>query len=376
MEKPTYVDTRKYPSIGDLSMNSKRIWGDAKHPTNANWYIQEKIDGSQLTVMVNPAYEAVQDDPDTKVEPLLFFNKGTPVAYTNKTFLKTINMLTYMAKTAKPDCNFDPQYTYHGEAVCSTRHNVAKYDRVPRYYFIIYDITNRNGTWLGPSSLGAEVARLGLEMTPILAWGGFGSANLDDPLSPYVECQQLIETILAGTRKSILGGMPEGVVLKHPGFINEKGKTVATKLKYVTPAFREAHAMKNKGEQATPESAVQEVGKAYSVGARFYKAVQHARDAGELKFDVTDAVKLKERLDDDFERERKPEAMNYLWAELAPHVKRACRTGFDEWYREYLAAMEVELQLLGVKDTKEEPNGDAGYYIIKGQEWTVTEKPN
>lgn len=334
MDKPSAkpethaVGSYKYPSIDNLSLTSTRVWGDEEHPSNANWYIQEKIDGSQLTIIVNPEY----NEADSKSQPLLFYNKGGLISYTNKVFLKAINMLTHLAKSSDPSIKkFDPKLAYHGEAVCSTQHNVAKYEHVPRYYFIVYDITTIDGAYLDPREVEYQArVRLGLEVVPLLA------INSNPKISPYAICKDLVGRMMEGTIKSILGGAAEGIVLKHNTFIDKKGKTVATKLKFVTPAFRESHAMKNHREKATPETAVQEVGKAYSIPARFHKAVQHLRDADKLKFDMTDVIKLKEELDDDLEREVMTEVMTYLWAELAPHVKRACRVGFDDWYRDHL----------------------------------------
>ena len=123
----------------------------------------------------------------------------------------------------------------------------------------------------------------------------------------------------------------------------------------VTPEFKESHAMKQtKGERPTPESSVAEVGKSFSTPARFHKAVQHLRDAGKLKNTPEDLYKLKEELDDDLEREARDEIMMYLWAELAPYVKRACRTNFDEWYKEHLEQMSRQDVVLETPHTSPE----------------------
>lgn len=310
--------TVKYPSIDNVKLNSSRSWkGDSPgEENNHRWYIEEKVDGSQLSFVVSD-----EDQPT-------FYNKGSTINPTNKVFVKTINMITTLA-TRKI---FNPTYVYHGEAVCSSRHNVVQYERYPKYYFILFDIQTSTGL-LDPDEKRAEAERIGLEVIPTLIW------NTDPERSPYTVCQEFIDNIVAGKITSILGGRPEGIVLKHHNFIS-RGKAVATKLKMVTPEFKESHAMKQtKGERPTPESAVAEVGKSFSTPARFHKAVQHLRDAGKLKDTPEDLYKLKEELDDDLEREARDEIMMYLWAELAPYVKRACRTNFDEWYKEYLEQM-------------------------------------
>ena len=312
----------KYPSIDNLSMNSSRSWaGDAPgEEGNVNWYIEEKIDGSQLTFRLRHEGDA---DYNAEAPSLLFFNKGGNVGSTSKVFVKAINLLNTVCD------RFNPSYVYHGEAVCSTQHNVVKYVRPPKYYFILYDIGTPSGL-LDPIQKRDEGQRVGLEVVPTLYLNRVGH------VSPYQKCQSLIDDIRYERLTSILGGPPEGIVLKHHAFVY-RGKTTATKLKLVTPDFRESHAMKQHKEQATPETAITAVGQAYSLPARFHKAYQHLRDAGKLKGDDVDFFRIKEELDNDLEREAREEVTAYLWAELAPYVKRACRTGFDEWYKQKLA---------------------------------------
>jgi len=315
----------KFPSIDNLNPKSTRVWaGEGAEANNHFWYVQEKLDGSQFTFVLNPEY----NPEDPKSPQLLFYNKGGAINPTNKIFLKAMNMLNVLAKTGV----ISRQYVYHGEAICATNHGVVKYERMPKYYVVLYDLTTLDGKYQHPAVVDTEARRLGLEAAPVLY------LNFDCSISPYEVCQRLVDEIAAGKIKSLLGGTPEGVVLKHESFVS-RGKTVATKLKLVTPAFRESHAMKQHKEQATPASSIEEIGKAYSLDARFQKSYQHLRDAGKIKHVMEDALKIKEELDDDLERECRDEIMMYLWAELAPYVKRACRTGFDEWYKNKLAAL-------------------------------------
>jgi hypothetical protein len=326
----------KFPSIDNLNPKSTRVWaGEGPEANNHLWYVQEKLDGSQFTFVLNPDY----NPEDPKSPQLLFYNKGGAINPTNKIFLKAMNMLNVLAKTGR----MSSQYVYHGEAICSTNHGVVKYERVPKYYVVLYDLTTLDGKYQHPATMKAEATRLGLEAAPVLYF------NFDRSISPYEVCQRLVDEIAAGKIKSMLGGTPEGVVLKHESFVS-RGKTVATKLKLVTPAFRESHAMKQHKEQATPASSIEEIGKAYSLEARFHKSYQHLRDAGKLKHVMEDVIKIKEELDDDLERECRDEIMMYLWAELAPYVKRACRTGFDDWYKNKLEALNAAEKVESMKE--------------------------
>ena len=122
----------KYPSIGDVKVNSSRSWkGDVSgEENNHRWYIEEKVDGSQLSFVVSEELTVT------------FYNKGSTINPTNKVFLKTINMITTLASKKI----FNSTYVYHGEAVCSSRHNVVQYERYPKYYFILFDIQTPSGT--------------------------------------------------------------------------------------------------------------------------------------------------------------------------------------------------------------------------------------
>lgn len=328
MDAPTKSQNVKFPSIDNLNPKSTRTWGGSGDENeNHLWYVQEKLDGSQISFVTNLKYDA----SDPKSERLLFYNKGGAISPTNKIFLRTMNMLTVLASRVA----FDPQYVYHGEAIGTVNHGVVKYGRVPKYYVVLYDLATLDGKYLHHEKLKAEADRLGLEVAPVLF------QNKEPAISPYEVCQRLVDEITAGKIPSLLGGTPEGVVLKHHAFFS-KGKHVATKLKLVTPAFRESHAMKQHKEQVTPASCIEEIGKSYSLEPRFHKAYQHMRDAGKLKHTMDDVLKIKEELDDDLERECRDEIMMYLWAELAPYVKRACRTGFDEWYKRQLETKQAE----------------------------------
>jgi hypothetical protein len=69
-------------------------------------------------------------------------------------FAKAIAMLNSVKD------KFNPDLRYHGEAVCSRKHNVVQYDCVPAYYWILYDI-QEEGTrkYLGVEEMETEAKR-------------------------------------------------------------------------------------------------------------------------------------------------------------------------------------------------------------------------
>lgn len=114
---------------------------------NYRWYIEEKVDGSQMSFMLS------SDEEHT----LTFYNKGSPINPTHKVFVKAINMITPLAS------KLNSMYIYYGEAVCSSRHNVVQYERYPKYYFILFDIQGSTSL-LDPDEKRVEAERIGLHM--------------------------------------------------------------------------------------------------------------------------------------------------------------------------------------------------------------------
>lgn len=132
-----------------------------------------------------------------------------------------------------------PNFVYHGEALRSRQHNLAVYSRVPRFHFILFDIYNlEESRYLDLDEMTAEAERVGLETVQVLY------RNNDPNVEPYKIAEKLVKEAEASIIKSSLGGDIEGVVIKHPSYLDSKSKKVATKLKLVTDIFKEAHSSK------------------------------------------------------------------------------------------------------------------------------------
>lgn len=115
------LDTCSIKYNGPKALKKKEEMG-----TDSTYYIQEKIDGSQLSF-------TIQDDGS-----LLFACRGKPIKKDVKQFQKAVHMIEYMSD------RFNPNYVYHGECVTSNKHNIITYSRMPLYNFILYDITDKN----------------------------------------------------------------------------------------------------------------------------------------------------------------------------------------------------------------------------------------
>src|SRR5579872_1324786 len=307
-----------YPSITPIDPEHRRIWSctGENEKDNYRYYIEEKIDGSQMSILVTS---------DGRIQ---FYNKNKLIDLESSVFRKDCMMLIY---------NFDnksilnPNYIYHGEAVCDLRHNVITYNRTPKYYYIIYDIFDTTSrTYLSPEAKQLECQRIGLDCVPILYY------NSDQEVDPIAKCIELIEQIEELKLESILGGIPEGVVLKHHAFY--KGdKMSATKLKMVSEKFKERHTMRQSKVKLNAEEFIKGMGTCFATEARFHKAFQHLCESGDIskeKMASNDINKLVKELDHDFDKEYEEELMLTLWTEFSPIIKKYAREGAGVWFKE------------------------------------------
>ena len=310
-----------YPSIQTLDTNSTRSWSDGN---NYQYYFEEKIDGSQLSMMI---------ESDNKIG---FYNKNKPASENNSAFTKSILMLRYKYTNG---ALLNPNYIYHGESVCKIKHNVNVYERTPKNYFILYDIYDmENNSYLSPDAKKTEAERIGLEMVSILYH------NTDPTISPYVTATNLIKQIESGEIISCLGGVPEGIVLKHHAF-NQNGKIVATKLKYVTNIFKERHAVKQPKTELSADDFLNRLGTSFNTEARFHKAYQHLAEDGKIdlaKAKRSDLDKIIGELNVDFDKEYQEEIMLLLWLEFSPVLKKLARENVCTWFTDNFLPEEKE----------------------------------
>jgi len=299
-----------YPSIDTLNVKSTRSWLDDE---NYKYYIEEKIDGSQLSIVV---------DNEGK---LSFYNKNKRAGM-NNAFEKAITMLSFKYDNKNI---LNPDYTYHGESVCRIKHNVCVYERTPKNYFILYDIFNNiSNEYVSSEIKKSEAERVGFEIVQTLY------QNIDPNQNPYDMCEKLISQIESGEIKSCLGGAIEGIVLKHHAFI-KKGKSVSSKLKLVTTNFKERHLVKQPKAELSANEFLTSLGNSFCTEARFHKAYQHLVENNTINpesIKKSDKDKIIMELNSDFDKEYKDELYELLYTEFSPLLKKLAREGAGNWF--------------------------------------------
>jgi len=310
-EGPKRVTFGKIPA-GTKTVKKRDWTGD-----NAAWYLQEKVDGSQLSFCV-----------DNVTGLLRFFNRGKEkTAPYQKVFLRTITALRHRLER---DCDIDTDLVFHGEAIGARKHNVTVYDRVPRYGFVLFGV-QRGHEYLGLKEAKEIAAEYDLEFAQIVY------ENDDESVNPHDKVAAIMETRI----QSALGGEAEGIVLKHHSFTKPDGKTATCKFKFVYPEFKEVHRKKQKKVVTTTEDFLDDLVSWFNRDAWMSKAVFRLRDNGVIDPDCKDeeqrrrnGVRVQREMARDILEECESLLREELWAHFGPLIVKRVVEGAAEKYAE------------------------------------------
>ena len=294
-----------YPSV--CALGHKMIEGIFSGPV----VIEEKIDGSQFSFGVIDG-------------ELMARSKGKQLLLDapEKMFSRAV------ASVMDIQMQLHPDWVYRGEYLEKPKHNSLAYDRVPTRNIIGFDICPGLEEYLSPAEKQAEFERLGLECVPTLFEG-------------EVSGMEMFNTFLE--RVSVLGGCKvEGVVVKNYSLFTAEKKVAMGK--YVSENFKEIHAGEWRKANPTNADIVTQLIDRYKTPARWQKAIQHLREAGELTGTPKDIGALMREVPQDVLKECKEEIMGILFGHFWKHIQRGITAGLPEYYKQELAkhAFEVE----------------------------------
>lgn len=293
-----------------------RVW----HPENKDWYLEEKLDGSQLSFCATKTGMA-------------FYNRGKELNHNDPgwVFESVISAL----KTLRE--KLSPGYMYHGECIVKCKHNVICYGRVPKFYFVLFDVQDiQCGYFIWRDGVEREAHAIGVEVVQLL-W-----KNDNPAIQPVEKIESLLDTF-----ESMLGGdAPEGIVLKHPSYNKNAGqqssppKLSATKIKFVRDAFKEEHKRPNKKERIhpavplTPEQSLERIMSWFPKEPRWNKAKQRLRDVGAITGEPENAQKERNLImaeaRRDFKEECKDALKDLLWVEFGQRLTQSITDGMGQ----------------------------------------------
>lgn len=298
----------EYPSISVFDPENIQLISLLSTEVNHEWFVQEKIDGSQMSFYIRSVGSEIE-----------FTNKKNKIHRDSKLFRNTTHALTHHSKKV----SFNPNFIYHGESLHSNCHNIMVYQRIPRHYFMCFDIYDTfNKRYLNPDEIRVECDRIAIEYVGELY------SNQLKSIDPSVKLQELLDQIQAGIILSKLGGFCEGIVLKHNNVIDDNGKSSTLKKKYVIAEFQERRKS-TIDKSLNYFKFLESLGKLFATSARYNKAIIHLREK-DMTFDQQD---LEIELDDDFDKEYIDEIKEYLWKHIGEKIKEISRQNLSEWIK-------------------------------------------
>lgn len=268
--------------------------------------VEEKVDGSQFSF-------GIDEEGELHVR-----SKGAVMVLDapEKMFQKAVDTVKELAPMLHPG------WTYRAEYLQKPKHNSLAYDRTPNKYLIIFDINTGHEAYLAPSAKYYEATRLGLECVPVFSVGIVGLQEL----------REIIDNTV-----SVLGGQKiEGVVIK-PLMYDQFGTDKKVLMgKFVSERFKEIHSNEWKKTNPSRGDIVDGIVGALKTEARWHKAVQHLREAGQIEDSPRDIGKLMKEVQADIEKEEAEEIKDRLFKFAMPIIRRRVTAGLAEWYKEQL----------------------------------------
>ncbi len=266
--------------------------------------IEEKVDGSQFS------FGVIEGELRMRSKGCIL-NLEAP----EKMFIPGIEAVKSIAHL------LTPEWTYRGEYLKVYNHNTLAYNRIPKNHIIGFDIATGFETYLSHDQKHKEFERIGLEFVPVLYTGKVDDVN---------KLRELLDTI------SILGGQKiEGIVVKNFNqIIKQTGQVMIGK--FVSEEFKEVHTGQWKEKNPNNKDIISLLGSQYCTPARWSKAVQHLKEAGQIEDDPKDIGILFKEVNTDVIQECESEIKEKLFQWAWPQISRQITSGLPQWYKEQL----------------------------------------
>jgi hypothetical protein len=275
---------------------------------NSSVEITEKVDGSQFDF--------------GKIDGVLYFrSKGAQLYAENpdKMFKEAVDYAVSIQDRLPDNTCFFCEY------LKNPRHNILKYERIPKNHLILFGVSDNTGTFFKKTykQLQEFADMIGVDIVPLIYKGKIKTAE---------ELKKFLDT------DSILGGTKiEGIVVKnYKNAFLLGGQPIPLMMgKYVSESFKETHREKW-GSEFTSAGKWATFVKSFCTEARWHKSIQHLKEKGQLENSPRDIGKLIAEIKTDITEEEKENIKTFLWKEFGDEILRGSTKGFPEWYKDYL----------------------------------------
>lgn len=272
--------------------------------------VEEKMDGSQFS------FGIIDGELECR-------SKGKQIILSapEKMFGKAIDVIENLAKY------LNPNWVYRCEYLEKPKHNTLAYSRIPDQHLMIYDINMGLEEYMPYDLKKSYATALGLETVPLLYSG-------------KVESFEMFKDFLDG--ESILGGVKvEGVVVKNYKRFSPDKKAMMGK--YVSEAFKEKHEKEWGAANPSGKDIAQQLIETYRTEARWQKAIQHLREAGQLEDSPRDIGLIIREVSQDILKEEESAIKDVLFNHFSKQLNRGVTAGIADWYKEQLAKTAFEV---------------------------------
>ena len=267
--------------------------------------VEEKIDGSQFSFKKTSETEWEARSKNCELRAGNIPNLFQPAIETMLGLMPTL-------KTG---------WSYRGEAICRPKHNTLCYGRAPKEGLILFDIDDGLENYLSRKEKEDEARRLRLELVPALFEG---KVENFESLHGFLE------------QESCLGSAKiEGFIVKNYSLFTLDKKAMMGK--FVSEAFKEKHSKDWKNANPGRNDVLANLIAIYKHENRWVKAIQHLRDAGQLKGEPSDIGLLMKEIALDIQKEETEIIKDKLFQWAWKHIAKGATNGLPEWYKEQLA---------------------------------------
>lgn len=287
---------------------------DIKELFDGEVEITEKLDGSQLGFGVVNGELIVRSK-----------NKEQELDNPDKMFALAVQYI----KSIHTEGLLTEGVFYYGEYLNKPRHSTLAYDRTPKNNIALFGVM-AGLEFKDYDFIKREADRLRIDVVPLIYRGKSSGEHVLE--------------IVKGD--SYLGGAKrEGVVVKAYkswAYLNKIPYTVMAG-KFVTEEFKEVHE-KDWKKLNTGKGKLEVMKAQYKTEARWHKAVQHIKEAGNLTGSPKDIGALMKEVKDDITAEEKENIKNQLWSLYGDDFLREATNGLPQWYKEELAKGNINVE--------------------------------
>lgn len=295
--------------------------------------ITEKVDGSQFRFGIDSHNE------------LMFGSKGVQLYNKDQNGMFNLaieqiekrkdKLIALRSALAGETGNPDIELVFYGEYLNKPKHNVLAYERTPKDNIILFAVKEGENfiSYHGKIMQYAEI--LELETVNLIFRGEF---NAEGGKTRYDKLKEIITTTTSALGKQII----EGVVIKnYSQFHFMAGSNPSPCFgKYVREDFKET--LHKEWGTISGKNALQEFIDGYKSEARWEKAIQHLREAGQLENSPRDIGNLMIEVKKDIVEEEKSIIEKFLYRYFINDILRRAIGGLPEWYKDQLLKKQCE----------------------------------